>query len=268
MRNKIFVAFLLLLGAVFAAEVYQTKMGSADVFVISLTTREINPSILLPQTDEEKELIATSRTFANQHNIVLVKAPNYILLVDTGFASTTLALEEVLQSLDVRFEDITHVLITHGHGDHVGAIVDEAGNNRFSNATLLLDQKEYDFWAQSPNDTARNAFESFGNKRVFVQHNMNLFPQSTLQISTSPAYGHTPGHLIVKFAFKEQNLVFFADILHNFAVQTKAPQISTTYDTDKLQAAQTRMRLLEQFRTQKIPVVGTHVPFVEPIVLE
>lgn len=204
----------------------------------------------------------------NEHNIVLVKAPNYNLLVDTGFASTTTALQNALKELGLEFGDITHVLITHGHGDHVGAILNAKGENNFPNATLMLDKKEYDFWAKSSNDTARKAFESFGERRVFIEHHINLFPQSTLQITASPAYGHTAGHITVKFAYKDDSFIFFADLLHNFAVQTRAPQIATTYDHDGALAARTRARLLDEYKREKIPVVGTHVPFVQPIVLD
>ncbi|MDE7173341.1 MAG: MBL fold metallo-hydrolase, partial [Helicobacter sp.] len=222
--------FCVLFCCSWAVEMYHAKMGSAEVVVLSLTRRDINTSILLPQNDAEKNIIYQYRTPFNEHNIVLVKAPNYNLLVDTGFASTTTALQSALKELGLQFGDITHVLITHGHGDHVGAILNEKGENNFPNATLMLDKKEYDFWAKSSNDTARKAFESFGDKRVFIEHNINLFPQSTLQIVASPAYGHTAGHITVQFTHKDDTFIFFADLLHNFAVQTHGPQISTTYD--------------------------------------
>ena len=249
-------------------EMYHAKMGSSEVIVLSLTKRDINTSILLPQTDTEKSLIHQYRVPINEHNIVLVKAPNYNLLVDTGFASTTAVLQGALRELGLQFDDITHILITHGHGDHVGAILNERGENNFPNATLMIDKKEYDFWAKSDNDTARKAFESFGERRIFIEHNIDLFPQSTLRVSASPAYGHTPGHITVRFTYKDDTFVFFADLLHNFAVQTHAPQISTTYDHDGALAARTRTRLLNTYKQENIPVVGTHVPFVQPIVLE
>ena len=261
--------FCLLFGCLWAeVAMYHTKMGSAEVIVLSLTKRDINTSILLPQTDEEKEIIYQYRTPFNEHNIVLVKAPNYHLLVDTGFASTTAVLQSALRDVGLQFSDITHILITHGHGDHIGAILNEKGESNFPNATLMIDKKEYDFWAKSSNDTARKAFESFGERRVFIEHNINLFPQSTLQIIASPAYGHTQGHITVQFTYKDDSFIFFADLLHNFAVQTHAPWISTTYDHDGVLAARTRARLLDTYKREKIPVVGTHVPFVQPIVLD
>ena len=43
-----------------------------------------------------------------------------------------------LRELGLQFDDITHILITHGHGDHVGAILNERGENNFPNATLMI----------------------------------------------------------------------------------------------------------------------------------
>lgn len=269
MKIKFLAAIMALFALLLAeANIYKTKMGSTDVFVISVAKREVNSSVLLPKTPEEQEIIGQYKTPSNEQNVMLIKAPNYTLLIDTGLESSVPVLESALKDAGVSFADITHVLITHGHGDHVGGILDSNGNNRFPNAILLVDSKEYDFWNSSANDTARNAFTSFGKRIVFLEHNTNLFPQGTLHISTEPAYGHTPGHSIVRLSFEGQHIVFWADLLHNFEVQTRAPQISVTYDNNKEQAAATRARLLAQFRKDKTPVVGAHVPFTTPIVLE
>ena len=75
------------------------------------------------------------------------------VLVDTGVAPR-LAEEKkltgyvspakVLSRINVRAEDVRHIVLTHLHWDHAN------GLSLFPNATFYVQKKEYQFWAEDP----------------------------------------------------------------------------------------------------------------------
>lgn len=64
----------------------------------------------------DQEFLGTPQVIASY----LVQAPEGLILVETGPASTQKVLESKLQSLGVSLDDIRHVLVTHIHLDHSG----------------------------------------------------------------------------------------------------------------------------------------------------
>ncbi|HEC1874020.1 TPA: MBL fold metallo-hydrolase [Campylobacter jejuni] len=43
----------------------------------------------------------------------------------------------------ILIKDITHIILTHAHPDHIGTLMSE--ENLFPKAQILIDKKEYDF---------------------------------------------------------------------------------------------------------------------------
>ncbi len=64
----------------------------------------------------DQEFLGTPHVIASY----LVQAPEGLILVETGPASTQVVLESKLRELGVTLEDIRHVLVTHIHLDHSG----------------------------------------------------------------------------------------------------------------------------------------------------
>ena len=56
-------------------------------------------------------------------NCYLLLRPPHTILIDTGKAEHLMSLIATLSSLGVTPEDITHIIATHGHQDHVGGAV-------------------------------------------------------------------------------------------------------------------------------------------------
>jgi glyoxylase-like metal-dependent hydrolase (beta-lactamase superfamily II) len=82
-----------------------------------------------------------------------IKGAGEIVVVDTG-VTPALALErelegyvnpaEVLARIDVKAEDVRHVVITHMHFDHANGV------SLFPRATFYVQEEEYRFWADDP----------------------------------------------------------------------------------------------------------------------
>lgn len=273
------------------AENFKADFEGVKVTVFSLGKRSAPVDKLVANNDKQKALIdkALKASPQNEHNVMLVRGENFTMLVDTGFESTQELLKDKLKGLGVSFEDITHVFITHAHGDHIGGVLKNGANN-FKNARLIIDKNEYDFWLKSENALAKNALLSFGENKEFIEHSKPLF-DSKLDIRAIRAYGHTPGHNMLAFSTKsganskkansknsgasgangEKNsdkLVFWVDLVHVASVQLEDPAIAIAYDNDKVQAVKTREKFLKEFKKDKVKVLGTHMPSSKPLSLD
>lgn len=266
---RFIVVFLFLANILFAqnaASIYHTKMSDSDVYIISLTQLKPPVDKLIPNNNNDKKFInkMSKNLPQNSHNVMLIKHKKFIALVDTGFTHTFDSLQAKLGELGLKPKDITHLIITHAHSDHIGGILRE-GKNNFPKAKMLIDEKEYNFWINGSNELAKNSLLAFKNKKAFFDYSKPLF-DSKLVIKSVQAYGHTPGHTIISLEDGDDKLVFWADLMHIFAIQNERVDIAIEYDTDKAQAVQTRKKFLQELKNTK--VIGSHLPFVEPIILK
>ncbi|MCD8213177.1 MAG: MBL fold metallo-hydrolase [Campylobacter sp.] len=257
---------------VFGGEIYHVKMADSDIYAISLKRGGSPVSKLIAANETQSEIIKSieDKNMQNEHNIMLIKNPKFTALVDSGYENTTQILKQKLDELGVKFDDITHVIVTHAHKDHIGGL-SNGGENNFKNAKMLIDEKEYQFWMANGDETTKEKLKLFENKMEFFKHGEKLL-DGELKITAIPAYGHTPGHNMISFEAnkdaKSEKLVFIADLLHVYEIQTQKPEIAIVYDSDKNEAIATREKFLQEFKKDKTKIIGCHMPFSKPIVLK
>lgn len=258
--SRIFLILGVLASFVFA-DSYHTKIADTDLYVISVAKREPPTAKLIAYDDKSGELIKNTKTRANEHNVMLLKGANFTALIDTGFTDTIDVLRDKLNKIGVKFDDITHVIVTHAHFDHVGGVLGASGERNFKNAVMMIDKTEYDFWLNSDNERVKNALKSF-EKVEFFEREKPLF-DAKAKIWAISAYGHTPGHNMIGVEDGSNRLVFVADLLHVYDVQIADPMIAVAFDNDKNEAVKARLEV----KDGKTLVIGTHVPFSKPILL-
>ena len=278
---RFFMMIIFAISAVFAGqnaklpEIYSTKMGDLEIHIISLAKSAPPVEKLIPNNNDDKKFIAkvAKKLPQNSQNVMLLRHKNFIALIDTGFPHTAQTLQAQLNSLNLKPSDITHLIITHAHFDHIGGILYE-GKNQFSNATMLIDKNEYDFWINSDNDSTKSALLAFKDKMTFFGDDNLLnkslgLDKSDLEIATIPAYGHTAGHTMIKIARGEQKLVFIADLIHAFDIQMARPNIAIQYDSNPSEAIKARINFLDSLKGDiKTQIIGAHLPFIKPRVLK
>lgn len=249
------------------SDVYRTTIGDVEIFVISLRKGDAPLDKLILDSKAKQDVVSKApKQERNSQNIMLLRHKDFIALIDTGFPYSVGILQKRLKTIGVGFSDITHVIITHGHFDHIGGILDKDNKLNFPNATLLVDKKEFDFWLTHSDTRAKVALQSF-SKRIFFNHSKPLFNAST-KISAIEAYGHTPGHNMISLESSDKKLIFWADLMHVFGIQNTNPHIAISYDNNPAEAIETREQILGNLRANKIAIIGAHMPSVAPIVLE
>lgn len=165
-------------------------------------------------------------------------------------------------------EQVTHVICTHLHVDHVGwATRLQKGSwvPTFPHATYWFPAEDCAFWerrALAGDDLAgRIWMDSIAPlltagvaQRVPADHDFG----SGLRFR--PAFGHSPGMVRIDLETGAGQVVFAADILHN-PLQLRLPDLSTCFCEDPLAAAATRRAFLEEVADSGLIVLPAHFAY-------
>lgn len=201
--------------------------------------------------------------------VIRVAAGNRYILVDTGNGiSENLENGKLLDSMHeagIQREDITDVIISHGHGDHFNGVTLPDGRLTFPNARYLMWRAEWErvtdesFIATLDEQRAaafRTKFGAIREKIMFIEREGEIIAG----VSTIAAPGHTPGMIAISVESGESRLMYFADVM-NFPIQVYHPHWIPRMDMDGTQAAATRRRLLQRVADTKTLTLPYHFPF-------
>ena len=215
---------------------------------------------------------STGPTLTPPCNLTLLRHDGRVVLFDAGagpdFMPSAGKLPETLDALGISPEDITHLLLTHGHPDHLWGIVDDFDDPFFPNAEIMMGRAEFDYWAdpntQNTITSARQTMaagalrrlEALGDQITLFDDGDEVLPG----IAARATFGHTPGHMAFELRDGSQAVMVVGDALGNPHVAFEAPGFETGSDQDGALAVQTRLRLLDQITTDGMRVAGFHLP--------
>ena len=205
-------------------------------------------------------------------NVTLLRDGTNTVLFDVGagpdFQPSAGKLAQALAAADLTADDITHVLITHGHPDHIWGLLDEFDDPTFPNAAHLIGQAEFAYWTD-PNTVAtigdaRTTFAVGAERRLSVLADRLTFVQDGAEVLPGIAArltpGHTPGHLAFEVRAGSDQVMVVGDALGNHHVAFERPDWPSGSDQDAARAATTRTALLDQISSAQMRLVGYHLP--------
>lgn len=207
------------------------------------------------------------------YNCLLVRSGKECMLVDTGIGGMVPGTGQVpqkLQEMGISPQQITTVVLTHGHPDHIGGVLDQAGKPAFPKARYLMSQTEYEFWSNA-GCLDRVALEPFMKEMMLSCAQRNLPPiKAQLELVAGEAEiapgirmlsapGHTPGHIALLLTSGKEQLLHISDaVLH--PVHLAHPDWRAVFDLDPGRASSTRQQLLDRAAADKLPVHAYHFP--------
>lgn len=208
--------------------------------------------------------------FVNSFAPALINTGSDIVLFDTGMGEGGRAqgmgrLIEGLAAGGFTPEDVTVVVLTHMHGDHIGGLM-EGGSPAFPNARYVAGQVEYDFWT----DTARVGTPAEGGHKSVLEKVVPLAEKMTFigdgaevvpGITSMAAFGHSPGHMIFNVESEGRRLVLTADTANHYVLSLQRPDWEVRFDMDKAAAAATRKKVFDMIATDRVAFLGYHMPF-------
>lgn len=255
------------------SRILKTMVGDTEVIALTDGTLEFDKS-LFPTVDrgelDEALTEAGQATPNGSVNAYVVRAGDTVTLVDSGprdlFGPTLGFLPRALAEAAIKPEDITQIILTHMHPDHIAGTIDAAGNAVFKNATLRVNADDYAFWmdesirAQAPEnrqgffDVAKAAAAAYSDRLSMFEGAADLGGS----LHALPLPGHTPGHSGFRISSGDAQMILLGDIVHCQDLQLAHPDWGIAFDVDGDQAAAARKKLLDTLATDHILCSGSH----------
>lgn len=194
---------------------------------------------------------APSDTIALGVDALLVRTGGRLVLIDTGVGG---ALQASLAKAGHTPDQVSDILITHTHGDHVGGLVKD-GRLAFPNATIRMSAAEWT-WLQGKAAQADLAKAIAGKVETFE-------PGAVVApgITAKAIAGHTPGHVGYEIASGEARLLDIGDTAHSFIISLARPDWKVGFDTDKDVARESRIAALKALAASGELVFSPHFPY-------
>lgn len=235
----------------------------------------VNPTALYPASTEEGwqkhgDLLDEDGKFITTIGVYMVEIGERRIAVDLGIGPATIDFPgfgpfsggkylESVAKLGVSRFDVTDLIFTHLHLDHVGwTTFDMAGERvlTYPNARVMCTAVEWEYWHGGDNpagphpETVQKPLE---DRIEYISGGDEIAPGLTV-ISTP---GHTPGHISLLIDDGEQRLFLLGDVFHG-AMQMQEMDWSVAFDVDQAQARQTREQLYAEITRPNTLIAANH----------
>jgi glyoxylase-like metal-dependent hydrolase (beta-lactamase superfamily II) len=205
------------------------------------------------------------------YTCLLVETGGRLVLIDTGVPGDGDGEAPLLTELDafgIRPSEISMVILSHAHEDHLGGLLHH-GDPVFTDAQHLLTEAEWQYWdvGDDPLELSQPMFSSMRQAAMSYLEPVRRAELLTLVtgevavgpgIRVLPAPGHTPGHLAVEVTADAEVLMYLGDALLHEAMVAN-PDWTGLVDADAATTRETRRALLSRANERAAVVTGGHL---------
>src|SRR5215510_9436254 len=240
---------------------YALKVGEIDVMVISDGVLHLPTKVLVATADPAArqavidQLMLPPEMLDWPLNVVVVRSGGRTILVDTGAGLNSNLpkagqLTHRLEAAGIDLADLTDVVLTHLHMDHVGGLlVDGVKEQLRPDLRIHVAAAEVKFWAK-PDFSLVSMPEGFpevleSTAQRFLREYRSHLRTFEEQHEVAPGVfairtgGHTPGHSIVRLRSEGDQLTFAGDAV--FQVGFDHPELHNGFEHDPVEAASVRV---------------------------
>lgn len=267
------------LNRVAAADNGSIGFGDMTIDILRDGDMELPLGFLLPDSidpDQRSAFLArhqlTGSSLVQDCNVTLLRSGDRTVLFDVGgglnFMPTLGLLTDALADRGVDPSDVTDVVFTHAHPDHLWGLLDDFDDLLYSEAAFHINRLEWDYW--SAEDTLGKTPD---NRKTFVVGAQNRFAvlEDRIQffgygdeviagVEALDTHGHTPGHTSFAIHSGSDSIVLVGDAITNVMISFENPGWPSGSDQDREAGASSRKSLLDRLANDKSRVIGFHFP--------
>ncbi|MEH6829592.1 MAG: MBL fold metallo-hydrolase [Sulfitobacter sp.] len=255
----------------------QVALGDMKLDVVSDGSLTLPGSFIFgPMPQDEllpilERLGQSPETLTPPCNVTLMRQGDRTVLFDAGsgsdFSPNSGILQDSLDVLGVAPEDITDIVFTHAHPDHLWGILDDFDDPLFPSARYMIGKTEWDYW-MNPNTVdeigdARVSFAVGAKRRLqLIEDQIAFFgdgDEIMPGVAARATLGHTPGHMAFEVRQGSESLIIIGDSIGNDHIAFARPEWQSGSDQDPETAAATRVSLMDQLSHEKTLVIGFHL---------
>lgn len=244
----------------------RTTVGEVEVTVIKDSALQLPPDAfgggapagavaeLLGRYNLPTDSVAASA------NVLLLRSGGELTLIDSGNGGNLLP---TLEAVGVSPADVSRVVLTHWHGDHVSGVSAD-GTLNFPNAAHHFPRRDWEFLqAQAGGDeSVQGALDRLSPAdEAGVLELYDGEGEIVPGLTGVPAYGHTPGHHALRLGSGETQLLITADTANHPLIALAHPEWSFGFDADAAQATETRRQLFGRAADEGVQVFAYHFTF-------
>ncbi len=189
---------------------------------------------------------------------MLVRMGDRVVLFDTGAGGQMGTEGKLLTSLSaagVQPAQVTDILISHAHGDHVGGLVNAQGQLVFANATIRMTANEWDALKADP--TMAALVTAITPKVQTFAAGAEVLPG----VTAVDIQGHTPGHTGYQITSGSEGLLYIGDTMHHSVISVQRPNWTIQFDGRADVAEASRRALLERAASENLRLYAVHFPY-------
>jgi len=254
-------------------------LGSFEIDVLSDGYLRLPANLEIPGVSDEDV-----KAFYQKHNLptglrepplnlTLVRDGERTILFDVGSGTNLFPsagkLSEALAAIELDPSEVTHVVFTHAHPDHLWGLLDEFDDPMFPEAEFMMSKPEWDYWINPDTvNTIGEARQSFAagalRNLTAIEDQITRFEFETeilpgvRAIDTS---GHTPGHTAYEVRSGSESIVVVGDALTSQFFSFEKPDWPSPADQDAEKGISARNSLLDQLAGDKMRMIAYHIAF-------
>jgi glyoxylase-like metal-dependent hydrolase (beta-lactamase superfamily II) len=192
----------------------------------------------------------------------LIRVADRVILVDTGVGTIDNddyhggRFVESLSKLGVVPQDVTDVVFTHLHYDHVGWAT-QKGKIVFENATYRVHMADWDYFIEGP-----AALPGAVRKLAPIRDRLETFDRATTLapgFDARPMPGHTPGTTVYVLSGAGQRALLLGDVAHSI-VELTEDHWEAIYDADRDAGRAVRAAVVNEILDTTTLAAAGHFP--------
>jgi glyoxylase-like metal-dependent hydrolase (beta-lactamase superfamily II) len=225
--------------------------------------------------DTKKALKAGKLTDAHvpiTFTITVAKIKGKYVMFDSGTGGQVqptagLMMKENLKKAGIDPAQISTILVTHFHPDHIfGLMAKDTNEQIFPKAEIMVPEAEYKFWTdpalipklpEARQGLAKRIQATLPNWKN-VKQISSIVREPVPRVEQLPTNGHTPGHTSYVVYSGKKQLIVGGDVANIPALFVKNPGWHAVFDADAAMAEANRRKLFDRVIADKAMISGYH----------